>query len=207
MAEPLTTLLDRVTSGREGAFTQLVNAVYDDLRRIAHAGVARNLGTPSDALTNQPTAIVDEAVMELKRQRAAWQNREHFFAIATRLIMRLLAQEQRRKLALKRGGGQRGADVHELDPAAASGGSADKFGPAMRGRLIDLGDSEALLTALDALHQHDPRAAEVVTLHMLCGHSLPTVAAMLEVSVPTAERDWKTAKAFLHERLNESRRD
>ena len=63
------------------------------------------------------------------------------------------------------------------------------------GGLIDLGDSESLMNALEGLHGHDPRGAEVVTLHMLCGHPLPKVAEMLAVSVPTIERDWKNAKA------------
>ncbi|MGQ0628469.1 MAG: ECF-type sigma factor [Phycisphaerales bacterium] len=185
----VTRILDDVNGGREGAFVELVEAVYDDLRRIAHARMDRRGSRPVEALTVQPTQIVNDAIIELRRQRSEWQNREHFFAIATRLIIRLAAQEQRRRLAAKRGKGQRGGDLHEHQ--AATGGHTP----------LDLGDADALVETVSALHEHDARQAEVVTLHMVCGHPLPRVAQMVGVSLPTVERDWKLAKVFMHDRL------
>lgn len=181
----LTELLHSVSGGREGAFNELVDAVYNDLRRIAAGKMADRFDRPLAGLTIQPTAIANDAVMELRRQRAEWNNSDQFFAIATRLILRLVLQYQRARLAEKRGAGQRGARLDEpmMGLAAGSGG--------------DAAAGSEILSALESLHASHPRQAEVVTLHVIRGMPLPAVAAAIDMSLPTVERDWRFGKAWL----------
>ena len=73
-----------------------------------------------------PTMLADDVAMSLLQQRAEWKNREHFFAIATRLMLRLITDYQRKRLALKRGAGERGDDVLDADtPASITAESGD----------------------------------------------------------------------------------
>ena len=75
----ITGLLDSLNGGRAGAFNELVEAVYDDLRRMAAGRMVDRFDRPLAGLTVPPTAIANEAVMELRRQRAEWKNSDQFF--------------------------------------------------------------------------------------------------------------------------------
>jgi RNA polymerase sigma factor (TIGR02999 family) len=189
----LSLLLDRLNGGQSGAFAALIDAVYDDLRRNARQRMSEQFRSrPLGSLTVAPTAIVNDALIELRAQRAQWQNPDHFFAVATLLIRRLVLQYQRHRLAEKRGAGQRGAridDTNTPEPVDPRHDAAEQ-----------LAGGEALDT-LQRLHEQFPRKAEVVSLHVLCGHPLPKVAEMIGVSLPTAERDWRFARAWLKEAL------
>jgi RNA polymerase sigma factor (TIGR02999 family) len=184
----LATLLDGINGGEAGAFAQLVEAVYDDLKRLAAGSMADQFNRPLASLTISPTAVVNDAVMELRRQRQAWQNSDHFFAVATLLIRRLVLMYQRQRLAQKRGGGRRGASIDE-----------SKFSDVAAPEEREVNDDA--LSALERLHEQYPRKAEVVSLHVLCGHPLPKVADMIGVSLPTVERDWRFARAWLKDAL------
>lgn len=182
----LTNLLDSINAGREGAFADLVDRVYHELRRVTESRMRDQFQQPLDALTLSPTAIVNDAVVVLMKQYCDWKNTEQFFAIATRLIMRLITDYQRHRMAQKRGGGHRGEDLAD-DPSAA---------------VLDVKpESGRIVEALNRLNESYPRKAEVFTLHLLCNHPLPHVAQMLKIGLRTAERDWSFARAWLRAEL------
>ncbi|MFO0873671.1 MAG: ECF-type sigma factor [Phycisphaerales bacterium] len=183
-------LLREINDGRDGAFAELVDAVYQDLRRVAAHRLARAFDRPLAGLTMTPTVLVADAIMEVRRQRVEWQNTAHFFAIAARLMLRLIQHYRRDRRALRRGGGDRG---RPLPPDAAAGAG----GPVL--------DDDAIVEAMERLHREHPRAAEVVTLHAVCHHPLPDVALFMDVSLATAERDWRFARAWLATRLGRDR--
>ena len=186
----LTLMLDAFNGGDEGAFARLVDAVYADLKQIAGRRMADRFDRPLAALTLAPTAIANDAVMELRQQRARWQNTDQFFAIATRLIERLISGYQKQRNAQKRGGGARG-----------DGSALQSMQLAMRSppdtSCFEVAD------ALRRMHEAYPRQAEVVTLHVLCGHPLSKVGQMLEINPRTAERDWAFAKSWLARELKD----
>ena len=186
----VTALLGELSGGREDAFGALVAAVYDDLHAIAEGRLRRRYGERLEAMTITPTVLADDAVMALMRQRAEWANREQFFAIATRLMLRLISDYQRARSALKRGGGHRGSPAPSVDPQAPSVDvtGAEDWGP-------------EVLDAVTRLEEQHPRKAEVVTLHVIAGWPMPRVAERLGVSLPTVERDWRFAKAWLASEL------
>jgi RNA polymerase sigma factor (TIGR02999 family) len=185
----LTGLLDQLNGGHAGAFSRLVEAVYDDLRKIAARRMAERFDRPVAALTLQPTAIANDAVMKLYAQYKRWENPEHFFAVATRLIEYLISDYQKKRRAKKRGGGKRGASLDKLD--AADQLPADDPQPV-----------SDILQTLQKLHEAYPGKAEVVSLHIICGHPLPKVAQLLGVSLSTVERDWRFAKDWLKRELS-----
>jgi RNA polymerase sigma factor (TIGR02999 family) len=187
----LTGLLDELNGGASDAFARLVDVVYLDLKKIAARRMASRFDQPLASLTVQPTAIANDAVMELRRQRAAWQNSQHFFAIATRLIERLIRDYRKHRQAEKRGGGKRGRSL-ETRGVVAVPGSIESASP--------------ILEALEKLHQEYPRKAEVVTLHVICGHPLGKVAQMLELSPAQVQRDWSFAQSWLKVALSEGER-
>ncbi|MGH7176934.1 MAG: ECF-type sigma factor [Tepidisphaeraceae bacterium] len=192
MSDPLhrsvTSLLDRLNHGQPGSFAAVVEAVYDDLRGIARAKMRQGFGRPLEALTNPPTALVHDVIMELREQKAKWQNQAHFFAIATRILLRRLGDYRDQRMAQKRGGGNRGATLapESLSAVVDDGQAA-----------VDLGD------LFQRLHEKYPREAEVATLHVVGGFTIPQVAEYVELSESTVERDWTFARAWLGARLRE----
>ena len=182
----ITALLSGVNRHDEGAFARLVDVVYDDLRRVAAGRMRREFNRPIAALTESPTALVHRAILQLREQRARWQDRDHFFAIATRLLGYVIGDYKKRRLAAKRGGGRRVAEpVERLENRPAP--KREEY------------DGPQAVEVIGALHEHHPRKAEVVTLHVLAGRPMPEVARMIGVSLPTAERDWKFAKAWIRD--------
>lgn len=178
----ITHLLRRLDEGHPDSFEQLIDAVYDQIRAIAHNRRAGRFGLQAAQLTEQTTQLAHQVMMEFQKQRSTPKNTEHFFAIATRLLMHRLTDYQRARLALARGGGNRGSgDVAEV-------GSDGR---------PEVDQSEQVRLAIERLHTADARKAEVVTLHLWRGLPLPQIAERLEVSVPTVERDWRAAKAWL----------
>ena len=182
-AHEVTTLLNQVNGGGEGAFARLVDAVYDDLRRVAAKRMRREFDGPLDALTESPTAVVHQAVLKLREQRTQWKDADHFFAIATRLLGYVISDYKKQRMAQKRGQGQRGA----LTPDELA------FLPDVK----QTSEGFEAVSVIEALHEQYPRKAEVVTLRVLAGRSMPEIAQTIGVSLPTAERDWKFAKAWI----------
>jgi RNA polymerase sigma factor (TIGR02999 family) len=176
----ITQLLEAWRQGDETARDRLIPVIYADLRRRASAQLRRERRDHTLA----PSDLVHETYLRLSSQNAAWQNREQFFGVASRLMRRILVDHARARVAAKRGGGLRVS----LSPNLAA---ADAVGP----DLLDLDQ------ALDELAAFDPRSAELVELRFFGGLAIDAAAAALGVSEATANRDWVTAKAWLHRRL------
>jgi len=133
--------------------------------------------------TLQSTAIVHEAFLKLaERESAEFESEEHFFATAATVLRSVLVDHARRRKSKKRGAGKRGNSVDLFDP---EDGAASTTG------LIELEDAMQTLATVDA------RAARVAELRIFGGMSMDHVARLLSTSVPTAERDWRFARAFL----------
>jgi len=175
----VTQLLIEWSAGNRALLDELMPHVYDELRRLAR----RHLQRERPGHTLQTTALVHEAYLRLIDQnRVEWQNRAHFFAIAARVMRRILLMHARKKQAAKRGGG---APHLSLDEGAiVSGEQAEE--------LIALDD------ALQRLEQMDERLGRVVECRYFGGLTIDETAEALDVSPATVKRDWRTAKAWLH---------
>jgi len=133
--------------------------------------------------TLQPTAIVHEAFVRLAEcDIDKFKGEEHFFATAAAVLRSVLVDHARRRGCKKRGGGRRKADVAAFEPADAS---ADVAG------VLEFEDALATLAKID------PRSAKVAELRIFGGLSMEHVARLNGTSIPTAERDWRFARAFL----------
>src|SRR5262245_57951631 len=173
----ITQLLVAVEQGDSHAAGQLLPLVYDELRRLAAAQMARERpGQTIDA-----TALVHEAYLRLAGGQQ-FASRNHFFAAAAQAMRHILVENARRKGRLKRGG-RRQREALDLDALAA--GLPD-------GELLALHDS------LERFAAHDPVKARLVELRFFGGMSLPEVAEHLGISLSTAERGWRYARAWLY---------
>jgi len=178
-------------------------AVYGDLERVAHRHLAERYGPGLAGVTMEPAALVNESFLKLIKQRKAYANREQFFAIATRVMLRVLIDYQRRKLAAKRGGhadhvalsldvcpeatGNPTTAMTSMCPPGATTASTAE-------RTISV---NTLIGSLDRLDELDRRKADVVRLRVVWGLEMKEIASSIGVSLATVERDWSFAKAWL----------
>ncbi len=180
----ITVLLRAAGSGGRRDLDALIAAIYDDLRRLA---VSHLRGERHDH-TLQPTALVHEAYVRLVDQRNAdWNDRLHFFAVASRIIRRILIDHARERQARKRGGGSTRVPLVEHEQAA----------PARNADLLALDDALAELARLN------PQQASIVELRFFGGCTIEEVAALLGIGKRTVDRDWRAAKAWLLCRLED----
>lgn len=178
----ITTLLLAHAAGDAAALDRLLPRVYDELRRIARARLSRE--RPDHTLA--PTDLVHEAYFKLIPSSGVdWQNRAHFFAIASRAMRNVLVDHAVRRSAAKRGGGQQALTLDD-------GSGTDE---------TPLDDLIALGDALERLEQIDPRQARVVECRFFGGLSLDETAEALAISPATVSRDWTFARAWLHREL------
>ena len=179
----VTRILAQIDSGDPAAAAQLLPLVYDELRKLAAARLARE--KPGQTL--QATALVHEAYLQLvgPANPAGFQGRRHFFAAAAEAMRRILVSSARRKLALKRGGGLARAEV-ELDGLEA-GVNDDKL--------------VALDAALDRLAVEHPEKAELVKLRYFVRLTTNQAADALGISTATADRHWAYARAWLQQEI------
>jgi RNA polymerase sigma factor (TIGR02999 family) len=170
-----------------GALERLLPLVYDQLRRVAH----HQLGAEPTGHTLSTTALVHEAYLKLVDQtRVQWQDRAHFFAIASRAMRRILIDYARRHRAARRGGLTDGTphvpiSLDEVDIPVAE-------------------RAEALLAldeALQRLERFDARLAQVVECRFFAGLTEAETAAALEVSQRTVAREWAVARGWLYQEL------
>ena len=175
----ITQLLGAIDRGDPEAVGQLWPLVYAELRRLAGAQMARErAGHTLDA-----TALVHEAYLRLAGDAdAGFANRRHFFAAAAQAMRRILVENARARGRLKRGGGNR-REHPDLD-ALAAGEDADD--------LLSLND------ALEQFAAHDPVKARLVELRFFAGLTLEQAADCLDVSLSTADRAWRYARAWLY---------
>ncbi len=175
--QEVTRLLQSLTAGNAEAVDALVPLVYSELRRLA----AHYLKSEREGHTLQPTALVHEAFLKLVEQETAWQNRNHFFAIAASVMRRILVDYARGYKAEKRGGA---AEKVSLEDAFV-------FVKEKPAEMI------ALDEALEELAEIDPRRAKVVELKFFGGLNNEEIAEVLGVHSNTILRDWKLARAWL----------
>jgi RNA polymerase sigma factor (TIGR02999 family) len=188
----LTLLLQRMQSGEAGATDALADAVYEDLRAMARGHLGRDVGPRCAGVTIQPTMLANDTLMKLIRQRQQYDNSGHFFAIASRLMMRVLLDYHRIRNAQKRGR----ANVHvALEP------QHNDVLPDEREAADDDIDVEAFSAALERLAELDERKADVVRYRILWGLTVPEISKALDVAISTIERDWSFAKAWLTKEL------
>src|SRR5438874_13418855 len=178
----VTELLVRWSQGDDAALAELTPLVYGELRRLAH----RQMGGERPDHTLQTTALVNEAYLRLADQtNPRWQNRAHFFAVAARVMRRILVSYARSQQSQKRGGGALKVD---LDEAAL-------LSPEESKEIVDLHE------ALERLATLDSRKAQVVELKYLGGLNYDDIAEVLKISRITARRDREFAKVWLYTEL------
>lgn len=183
-ARGVTGLLAAVRDGAPDAMERLLPLVYEELRRVAH----RQLGTERPGHTLSTTAVVHEAWLRLvDQEHVAWADRAHFFAIAARLMRRVLVDYARQHHALRRGGGHEPVSLDAIDE-----GREPVIASARADELI------ALDEALERLEAIDARQARVVELRFYAGLTEDEVAALLGVTARTVRRDWTRARGWLY---------
>jgi RNA polymerase sigma factor (TIGR02999 family) len=178
----ITELLHQWTQGDEKALRALAPLVYKELRRLAHY----HLQSERTDHTLQSTALVHEAYLRLLGgQPVELQNRAHFVAVASRLMRQILVDYARERRAAKRDGGCRIA-VEFLDAIPISGDA----------ELLALND------ALDELSRIDARQEKIVEMKFFGGLSAPEISQALGISRATVDRDWATARVWLHRQMS-----
>jgi RNA polymerase sigma factor (TIGR02999 family) len=180
-ASTITRLLVAWREGDGDAANQLMPLVYGELRAMAH----RQFGGRDDA-TLQPTAIVHEAYLKLKRHsRLAVQDRHHFFAVAAKVMRQLVVDYARKRVASKRGGQLRMVTLDDVDVPAAT-------------RAPEI---VALDLVLDRLARLDESLSRLVELRFFAGLSVEETADVLGCSPRTVKRDWRKARALIYAEL------
>jgi RNA polymerase sigma-70 factor, ECF subfamily len=183
VAPDVTSLLKKLADGNQQAADELIPMVYEELHRLA----VRHLRRERQDHTLQPTALVHEAYIKLVAQRNAdWQSRNHFFAVASNLMRRILVDYARRQLRGKRGGGQTKVSLE----------NAPLISPDRPGAMLAIDESLSRLEKLDA------RQARIVELRYFGGLTIEEAAQVLGVSPTTVRREWTSAKAWLYGELN-----
>jgi len=188
-ADQVTRILGALTAGERDATDELLPLVYDDLRRLAAARMARL----SPGQTLQATELVHEAYMRLVGTAdPGWQGRAHFFGAAARAMRNVVRDHLQRKGSLKRGGGFR-----RVGEDTAANLSCDGPGD-------DMLVVEELLGEFEVEY---PREAEMVMLSFYGGLTAKEIGEVMGLSSRTVERDWRFAKAWLNGRLSEPGED
>jgi len=179
----ITVLLQKVAGGDRVAADRLADAVYAELRRIARRLMAHERRDH----TLQPTVIAGEAYVNLVEQRDRnWQNRAHFFAVASQAMRRLLVDYGRRRRALKRG-----APVERIESDVPGVDLSEAYDEML-----------AISEALDRLNAIDPRQVRIVELRYFGGLTEEETAEVLGISTRTVKRDWTVARSWLHAELS-----
>lgn len=187
----ITLLLREAEDGREGALDELMALVYAELERMARSYLRKHFGSRAEAITLEPAALVNESFLKLIQQRNRYDNHGHFFAIASRVMLRVLIDYRRQRAASIRGGGRTHIAL-VLDEQQIAGSERRTTG-------IDV---ERFAEALEKLEAVSPRRADVAKMRVIWGLNLRQVADSLDVSPSTIDRDWRFAKAWLSEAVS-----
>lgn len=187
-AHEITELLRAWGAGDAEACEALARLVYAELRRQARRALRRE----GEGHTLQPTALVHEAWLRLDEQlNARWQSRSQFFAVAARMMRRVLVDHARTRHALKRGGMAAQVTLGTMEGELAAPDA-----------VLDAVDLLALDDALQRLAVMDPQKARLVELRYFAGLSIPEAAEALGVSVATIGREWAVARIWLRRELD-----
>jgi RNA polymerase sigma-70 factor (ECF subfamily) len=163
--------------------SRILPDTYEELRKLARVYMARER---RGVQTLQATALVHEAFLKLKKEKAhAWRNRAHFCAIASKAMREILVERARARAALKRGGSRARVSLHD-------GMAADSA------QTVDL---LLLHEAMERLHQQDPKMERIVELRFFGGLTVEETAEILGISSVTVKRSWSMAKAWLKKEM------
>lgn len=189
MAAPETTAaaISSLLQGARVDAAGLLPLVYDELRQLARARIARM----ARGHTMRATELVHEAWLRIVAGGdPGWDGRGHFFGAAANAMRNILVEQARRRSSKKRDAQRKAelpTDVPDLEHE------------------LPYDDVLSVHEALLQLEQVHARPARVVSLRFFGGQSMPDIAAMLGISLPTAERDWRFARSWLQDRLGEPR--
>lgn len=178
----VTVLLQSAVAGDSRAADLLLPAVYEELRALAQS----QLGRERAGHTLQATALVHEAYVHLVDQsRSNFRDRQHFIAVATTAMRRILVDHARGRGRVKRGGGMARVSLEAVAGIVA----------AKDVDIVGLDDALAKLAAVDE------RKSKLVELRFFGGASIEEAADILGVSTATAKREWQVARAFLYRQM------
>jgi RNA polymerase sigma factor (TIGR02999 family) len=181
----VTALLEAIERGEDTAAEDLLAAVYDELRRIAH----RQMRGERDDHTLRTTELVHEAYVKLVNHHAVdWQSRQHFFAVAARAMRQVLVDYARKRTRAKRGGEAPTVSLDTVSRTEVPARSPEE--------LLVIDD------ALERLAEKDERMARVVECRFFGDYTLQETADVLGVSRSTVVRDWRAARAWLNRALS-----
>ena len=179
----VTSLLAAWGNGDQNALNELMPLVYNELHRMARRAW---IGQHQDH-TLQPTALLNEAYLKLAgAENASFQNRCHFFAVASTAMRQILVNHARSRLADKRGNGQVMVSLDDVQPAVHQ----------------EAAEVVALHEALERLEDVDARKSRVIEMRYFGGLSIEETAEALGVSVITVNRDWRLARTWLLREMN-----
>lgn len=182
----VTQVLEAAVDGDEHAAQRLFPLVYDELRGLARARIAKH--PPG---TMQATALVHEAYLRIAgKHDAQWAGRTHFFRAAARALRDILVENARRKASLKRGGDRRRVGLEEV-----------AFSTGMEQDVV------AINTALEKLEQLDPVKANIAVLRYFCGLTVRETTDTLGLSLTAVERKWRLTRAWLRRELDPTNHD
>ena len=180
-AGEVTILLKAMQRGDTAAADKLLPLVYKELHRLAKSYMRRE--RPDHTL--QPTALIHEAYIRLVGNDTDWQNHEHFIGVAANVMRRVLVDHARAHNA-----GMRGGDFRRVELDEGIAVSNDRSNEVL-----------AVDEALEEFKKENPRQAQIVELRYFAGLSIEQIAALLEISPRSVQRDWSSAKEWLFERL------
>lgn len=179
----ITALLTQIRQGQRQAADELLPLVYEELRKLARARMAREQA----GQTLQATALVHEAYLRLVADAdPKWENRAHFFAAAAEAMRRILVERARRKSRVKHGAGHIRASLNE----------------SAVGKPDDAVDVVAVDQALSRLEKLDEQMAQLVTLRYFGGLDVDEAATVMNLSPRSVNRLWTAARAWLQAELN-----
>lgn len=180
-SDHLNELLAAVDRGEQGAFDQLVEAVYPELKRLARFQMADE----RSGHTLNTTAIVHEAYVRLSGNKAGWNDRGHFLRASAKVMRHLLVDHARKRNAGKRGGGVNALTLEDHRMVSADDGLAVL----------------ALDNAIGEIRKIDPRLEEIIECRFFTGLSVSETAEALGISKRTVERGLQRARAYLFSAL------
>lgn len=179
----VTALLAAWSKGDQSALNKVVPLVYAELHRIARRAWSQH--QHHDTL--QPTALINEAYLKLANaENATFQDRCHFFAVASTVMRQILVNHAKSRLSEKRGGGRVNISLDDVQPAVHQ----------------EAAEIVALHEALDALQAVDPRKSRVVEMRYFGGLTIEETAEALGVSIAVVNRDWRLARSWLIREMN-----
>jgi RNA polymerase sigma factor (TIGR02999 family) len=178
----ITLLLDRARSGDQSAWNQVIELLYDDLKRLARSRAENTDGTLN------PTGLVNECYMRLAQSGSQSKvlNRGHFLALAAKVMRQVIVDHARKRLADKRGGHDENTTLSALDNCAD----------------VEAGNLLSIDSALERLAAIDERYAQLIECRVFGGLSEEETAEALDLPLRSMQRLWQSARESLRKLLN-----